>query len=104
MNRREAAYPANGRLQSIAGQKPADKRERRHHQVRRGARLRPLNEEPLWNAAQLAEVLGVKVSWVYNRVRMKGMQRLPHLKVGKYLRFTESMVREWLEAFLREAA
>lgn len=40
---------------------------------------------------ELAEHLGVKVSWIY-----KHMSRLPHRNVGKYRRFCRPVVEEWL--------
>ncbi len=36
-------------------------------------------------------------SWVYQRTRRRGIERLPHLKLGKYLRFEETAVRQFLE-------
>ena len=36
-------------------------------------------------------------SWVYERTRRRGIERLPHLKLGKYLRFEEKAVEEFLE-------
>jgi len=42
-------------------------------------------------------MLQVPVSWVYERTRPHAAKRLPHLKIGKYLRFAESAVLEWIE-------
>ena len=41
-------------------------------------------------------MLKVPVSWVYEHVRRRGKERIPHLKLGKYLRFQEAEVRAWL--------
>jgi len=41
--------------------------------------------------------LNVPVSWVYERTRRRGAARLPHLKLGKYLRFEEHAIREFLD-------
>lgn len=42
---------------------------------------------------ELAEVLNVKPSWLYQRTR-RGMEFIPHIKVGKYVRFdTEEVIR-----------
>jgi excisionase family DNA binding protein len=46
---------------------------------------------------QLAEKLSVQKSWIYNQTRETGPGSLPRLKVGKYLRFDESRVTEWLQ-------
>jgi excisionase family DNA binding protein len=42
---------------------------------------------------EVAAALRVPPSWVYERVRKRGKDRMPHLKVGKYLRFRLSEVR-----------
>ena len=51
----------------------------------------------LLTVGQLAELLQLPVSWVYERTRRRGQEQLPHLKLGKYLRFEEHAVREFLE-------
>ena len=51
----------------------------------------------LLTAEQVAEMYQVPKSWVYSRTRKRGTERLPHLKLGKYLRFEEGAVREFLE-------
>ena len=51
----------------------------------------------LLTAEQVAEMYQVPKSWVYSRTRKRGAERLPHLKLGKYLRFEEGAVREFLE-------
>ena len=43
--------------------------------------------EALLTVHEVAELLRVPVSWVYERTRRRGSERLPHLKIGKYLRF-----------------
>jgi len=55
-----------------------------------------LEPEALLTADEVAEFLHVPVSWVYERTRKRGAARLPHLKLGKYLRFEEQAVREFL--------
>jgi Helix-turn-helix domain len=56
-----------------------------------------LEPEALLTADDVAEFLRVPVSWVYERARKRGASRLPHLKLGKYLRFEERVVREFLD-------
>ncbi len=51
----------------------------------------------LLTAEQVGEMYQVPKSWVYGRTRKRGVERLPHLKLGKYLRFEEGAVREFLE-------
>jgi hypothetical protein len=41
----------------------------------------------LWGPEELSEYLGVPVSWVYKRCAKKAADRIPHIKLGKYLRF-----------------
>jgi excisionase family DNA binding protein len=50
----------------------------------------------LMTVAEIARVLHVPVSWVYDRTRRRGKERIPHIKLGKYLRFEISAVRDWL--------
>ena len=50
----------------------------------------------LLTVADLAGMLKVPVSWVYEHVRLRGKERIPHFKLGKYLRFQEAEVRAWL--------
>jgi excisionase family DNA binding protein len=48
--------------------------------------------------AEIAAILKVPVSWVYERTRRRGRDRIPHFKLGKYLRFHAPRVRAWLQA------
>lgn len=43
---------------------------------------------------ELAEILNVPVSWIYQRTRL-GKDAIPHIKVGKYVRFNSSEVLEF---------
>ena len=42
----------------------------------------------------MAEKLDVPESWIYSRTRTG---EIPHYKVGKYVKFNESEVMEWLK-------
>ncbi len=53
--------------------------------------------ERLWTVEEVADLFQVPSSWVYDRTRRRGQEQLPHLKLGKYLRFEEHAVREFLE-------
>ena len=57
--------------------------------------------ERLLTVHDVAELLRVPVSWVYERTRRRGSERLPHLKIGKYLRFRLHEVESYLEALGR---
>ena len=45
---------------------------------------------------ELAKRLRVPVSWVYQRTRL-GQEAIPHVKMGKYVRFSWNAVVEFLE-------
>ena len=60
-----------------------------------------MNEE-LLTVGELADRLRVRASWIYQRTRVRGRDRLPHLKIGKYLRFEEQAVQSWLGRHRRE--
>jgi excisionase family DNA binding protein len=42
---------------------------------------------------QLSQLLQVRKSWVYRQVRE---QAIPHVHLGKYLRFSRTEVERWL--------
>jgi excisionase family DNA binding protein len=54
--------------------------------------------EELLNVDEIARELNVPISWIYSRTRIKGREGIPHLKLGKYVRFERKRVVEWLEA------
>ena len=49
--------------------------------------------ESLLKVPQVAELLGVRPQWVYDR-----LTDMPHFRVGRYVRFRLSDLEEWLEA------
>lgn len=55
-------------------------------------------EDELLTVSEMASALKVPISWVYERTRRSGADRIPHLKLGKYLRFRWSAVRAWLDS------
>lgn len=59
------------------------------------------SQERLLSVKEVAEILQVPRSWVYERTRQRGIGRLPHLKLGKYLRFRHAEVEEYLETLQR---
>lgn len=61
---------------------------------RPSARLpNPRLQEPLLRPAEAARLLSVKASWVYEAVRAR---RLPCVRLGRHIRFTQRMLEEWL--------
>jgi excisionase family DNA binding protein len=54
--------------------------------------IRPL-DGPLLTPDQAANLLNVKVSWIYEATRTN---RLPCIRVGRHIRFTRQMLEEWI--------
>jgi excisionase family DNA binding protein len=56
--------------------------------------------EPMWLTIQeAADLLRVKVSWLYERTRTN---TVPHVKLGKYLRFDRAELLAWANGFKRD--
>jgi len=53
------------------------------------------NQDAILTPEQLAEYLRVSKQWVYQRV---SLEKIPHTKVGKYLRFRKSAIDKWIES------
>ena len=51
-------------------------------------------DQNLINIKEMASKLDVPVSWLYSRTRTN---EIPHYKVGKYVRFDESEIWQWLK-------
>jgi excisionase family DNA binding protein len=51
----------------------------------------------LLTVEEAAALLRVPVSWVYERTRRRTKDRLPGFRLGKYWRFRESDLLEWIE-------
>ena len=45
---------------------------------------------------EMAKILGVPISWIYQRTR-KGQEAIPHIKMGKYVRFNSGDVLNFLK-------
>jgi excisionase family DNA binding protein len=50
--------------------------------------------EPLLNAEQVAQILGVDVGHVHAQARSR---KIPSLMVGKYRKFSPSQLKKWLD-------
>ena len=46
---------------------------------------------------EMAEALKVPKSWLYSRTRDTGPGTIPLIRVGKYIRFVEADVMDWLK-------
>ena len=57
--------------------------------------------DELLTVEDVAAFLRVPKSWVYERTRRRGIERLPHVKLGKYLRFRLSEVAVYVEKLRR---
>ena len=56
-----------------------------------------MNPSELITAKELAKRLKVQVSWVYRRTRL-GQEAIPHVRMGKYVRFDwEEVVKFFYE-------
>lgn len=49
--------------------------------------------EPLLDATAAADLLAVRPSWIYEAVRAG---RLPHVKIGRHIRFLRSDLESWV--------
>ncbi len=47
---------------------------------------------------EAAEILRVKLSWLYQHTRRKSQDRIPFVKVGRYLRFREQDLVAYIES------
>ena len=54
---------------------------------------------PLLTIKEAAGLLRVKVTWLYERTRTN---QVPHVKLGKYLRFDEDELLAWTRQFRRD--
>lgn len=51
-----------------------------------------------WTVQQLADFLGVPSTWIYERTRRRGLDKIPHHRFGKYVRFDpeSEAFKSWL--------
>jgi len=72
--------------------------------IHRSAAFGPHDLEALLTVEDVAALLRVSKSWVYEHTRARGTPRsgqLRHVKIGKYVRFEPEAVREFLAARAR---
>jgi excisionase family DNA binding protein len=53
--------------------------------------------DSLLTVEEVADILRVPPSWVYERTRRRASDRIPGFRLGKYWRFREADVRAWIE-------
>jgi excisionase family DNA binding protein len=58
-----------------------------------GTQDAPADEWPMLRPEQVAHMLGVRTSWVYEAVRS---HRLPCRRIGRHIRFTRRMIETWV--------
>jgi excisionase family DNA binding protein len=61
-----------------------------------GTQYHPLQSTELLTVKDVAEILRVPVSWVYDRTRKRSFDRLPGIRLGKYWRLRQDEIVEWL--------
>ena len=64
-------------------------------------RATAISSNALLTVREVAEILRVPVSWVYEHTRGRSLDRLPYLKVGKYVRFRLPDIERYLERLRR---
>jgi excisionase family DNA binding protein len=56
-----------------------------------------LTDDTLLTIQDVADLLRVKVTWVYDRLRRTERDRIPGFRLGKYWRFRRAEVLAWLD-------
>jgi len=56
--------------------------------------------DPLLTADEVAQLLRMTKAWVYAETRAK---RIPHVPLGRYVRYRRSAVLQWIGAIERES-
>lgn len=88
----------------LPGRPPLPVVRRRDAHARLGAVARPLpggrdiGVDPLLTADEVAALLRVTKAWVYAETRAK---RIPHVPLGRYVRYRRSAVLQWISALER---
>jgi predicted DNA-binding transcriptional regulator AlpA len=53
-------------------------------------------QEELLTVEDVATILKVPISWVYARTRSRDGDKLPHIRLGKYIRFEECEIQRYI--------
>jgi len=62
-----------------------------------GSEMRPNNSQQLVTIKEMAAILRLPTSWLYQRTRL-GPSAIPHLKIGRYVRFDPREVITFLKS------
>jgi excisionase family DNA binding protein len=60
--------------------------------------------QDLLTVDELAGLLRVPASWIYARTADASVEEIPHLKLGRHLRFRRAEVERWVERHHRGAS
>ncbi len=84
---------ADAQIITLPGKTPARENAQRHNAIRKNSRTvfdqpnRPSNRvRGLVNADEIARILSVPKTWVYERTR-QGQKAIPFIRLGAYVRF-----------------
>lgn len=92
---------ANGNPGDADRHSPRPHRVARRHVVAHEVRSGSDGMSRLLRVEEVASLLNVPRKWVYRRVGLKAPDGLPHVKIGRYLRFRESDVRDYVDSLRR---
>ncbi len=59
--------------------------------------------EQLLTPEEAAEILRVRLSWLYQHTRRRTQDRIPFVKIGRYLRFREQDLVAYIEGRRRKS-
>ena len=93
-------HPTDGRLRSRPPQ-PAACGDSRGLTFPEKLRIGDNGMSRLLTVGEVAALLNVPRKWVYRRVGLTPPEGIPHVKVGKYLRFREADLRDYVERLRR---
>jgi excisionase family DNA binding protein len=98
-----ATIPARHGRRLRGGSVPAMHRSRRSLGAvdRASADGRHVGMDALLTADEVAALLQVTKAWVYAETRAK---RIPHVPLGRYVRYRRSAVLQWISALERESS
>lgn len=60
-----------------------------------------MQPERLLTVEEVSALLQVPESWIYKHTRRRAPERLPHVKLGKYIRFRQSEISSFIERLRR---
>jgi len=55
------------------------------------------DDDELLTVEDVAQRLKVPRSWVYAAIRCRTKNKLPHIRIGRYIRFEEAAVRSFID-------